>query len=252
MNNLTKIVIVIPCWKRADILSITMDNLDNFYHATKTKIDLTVLYIFSLNDPELKNILFNFRNANHPKDYIYSENKQLGKKLNDGIQYASLLQYDYIMNFGSDDLIHPDIIDLYMPYLALKIPMFGLKSVWFYEFDKQPFFFSYYNKNHIVGAGRMIHKNVIEKVTEKFGGIYDSNINRGMDTMSENRILECGYKQLIINSGTFPFIVDIKSETNINSFSDIRNSAKSKRCLGDEICDLENFYPVLFNYKQHV
>ncbi len=249
MDNLTKIVIVIPCWKRADILEITMDNLDNFYHETKTKIDLTVLYIFSLNDPELKTILFNYRKAVHPKDYIYSENAKLGKKLNDGIQYASLIGYDYIMNFGSDDLIHPNIIDLYMPYLAMKIPIFGLKSVWFYEFFKPPFFYSYYNTSHIVGAGRMIHKNVIKKVTEKFGQLYESNINRGMDTMSANRIMECGYKQLIISAGTFPYLVDIKSDTNINSFDGIRASAKTRNYFSNETCDLENFFPVLFKYK---
>lgn len=250
MSNLIKIVTVIPCWERADILAIIMDNLDHFFDQTKDKIDLTVLYIFSLNDPELKELLCNYRAATHKRDYIYSPNEKLGQKVNDGIEYASILEYDYIMNFGSDDLIHPSIIDLYMPFLAMRIPFFGLRSVWFYEFDRPAFFFSYYNENHIVGAGRMIHRNVISKVKESFGQLYDTIINRGMDTQSSNRIKELGYKDLIISSGSFPYLVDIKSDVNINSFETIQSSAKLRGYHSDEICEIEKFFPALIKHKQ--
>lgn len=251
MSNLIKIVIIIPCWKRANILSIVMDQLDYFHNATKNKIDVTVLYVFSLNDPELKQILQHYHNAIHTRDLIYSSNEKLGKKHNDGIRYAStMFEYDYIMNFGSDDLIHADIIDVYMPFMRMNVPLFGLKSVWFYEFKRPPLFFSYYNENHIVGAGRMIHRSVIDRVIDKFNGLYEPNLLRGMDTMSANRIMECGIKQLIIPSGTFPYIVDIKSEVNINSFEKIRSSAKRRGLFSLDTCDLEEYFPILYQYRR--
>jgi hypothetical protein len=133
-----------------------------------------------------------------------------------------MYDYEYIMNFGSDDLLHSDAIDLYLPYLTMKVPLFGLKSLWFYEFDKLPFFFSYYNQDHIVGAGRMIHRTVIDKVKQRFGCMYEPDIKRGMDTMSAARMKECGFVQTLVESGRLPLLVDIKSTININSFDSVK------------------------------
>jgi hypothetical protein len=253
MNKLPKIVMIIPCWQRADILSICMDQMDYFHNATQTKIDLTVLYVFSLNDPELKEILTLYKSAIHPRDFIYSANEQLGRKINDAIDYASILGYDYIMNSGSDDLYHPELIDLYLPFIYMEIPFFGIKSCWFYEFDRPSLFFSYYNSEWIVGAGRMIHKTVIEKVKNEFGELYLPNINRGMDTMSARRIMLFGYNQIIVNSKDLPLVVDVKSPVNINSFDSLINNTYNKPgCYTKPASYLENIYPVLAHHKNQI
>ncbi|MCL5459908.1 hypothetical protein M3M33_14825, partial [Loigolactobacillus coryniformis] len=87
-------------------------------------------------------------------------------------------------------------------------PVFGLASVWFYKRGETPFNFQNYNGNFLIGAGRMIHRNALNKVIGKFGGLYSPEINRGMDTHSANRLMECGYKQWVVYSGEVPLIVD--------------------------------------------
>lgn len=245
MKNLAKIVMIIPCWKRSDIFSLTINQLDYFFENTRHKIDLTVLYVFSLNDPELMEHLQLYRSATHSRDMIYSPNEKLGQKINDGIFYAGLIGYDYIMNSGSDDLYNPEIIDWYLPFINMEIPFFGLKSCWFYEFGKVPFFFDYYNGDHMIGAGRMIHKTVIESVTAKYEVLYEPTINRGMDTMSAQRILKCGFQNVVIDTGNEAMIVDVKSDVNINTFDQINAGAINSTSFKDENFELFGIFPLL-------
>lgn len=236
------IVIVIPCWKRSNVVQLVMKQLDVFYRETIDIIELTVLYVFSQEDPELLKLAYSFETANHKRDYIFSPNDQLGEKLNSGIDYAKKFEYDYIMNFGSDDFIHSSLIDTYMPFLRAEVSFFGINNLYFYEKGKCPVFFSYYNKPHLIGAGRMIHRRVVERVKERFGGLYGKNLKRGMDTFSAKRIMECGYEQVCIDIDIFPMIVDIKSDVNINSFNSV-----SQHCTNENqnIKFLEYNFPLL-------
>ncbi len=234
-----KIAIIIPCWKRADIAAMAIRQLDVFYQETKSKIDLIVIYIFSKSDPELRQLHNYYKDANHPRDYVYSANNRLGQKINDGISYAGQYNYDYIMNFGSDDLIHPNLIDLYLPLIKRSIMIFGINRVYFYKEGEDSIFFSYYNTPFVVGAGRMIHRQVIDTVVQLHTGLYEPTINRGMDTMSAKRMEKCGFKQTVVDPGNFPMIVDIKSDININSFQQLLYSHnvtnRLQRCSSDLI-----------------
>lgn len=216
-----KIVIVIPCWKRADIVDIVSKQLDVFFSETINSIELTVLYVFSMEDPELDHLYSIYIKANHKRDCIFSGNGLLGRKLNDGIKYAEKFNYDYIMNFGSDDIIHPDIIQLYQKSLDKELDIIGLNSVFFYNNDADPILYSYYNKPFLIGAGRLIHRRVIESVVREYGGLYKIDLNRGMDTFSGKRMKSLGFIENTLNSAEFPYIVDIKSDVNINSYKDI-------------------------------
>lgn len=219
-----KIAIIIPCWKRFEVLSLVMKQLDLFCDTVKNRIDVIVIYVFSANDPELDKIMLHYLQANHPRDYLYSPNEMLGQKLNDGIAHAKQFKYDYIMNCGSDDLLHPDLMKLYEEAIHDNEMLFGINRVYFYEKGKDPLLFSSYNHPYLVGAGRMIHKTVINCAFHQYGGLYDPGIKRGMDTMSSKRMNEMGFTELTVNPGLFPCVVDIKSEVNINSFSKINQS----------------------------
>lgn len=216
-----KIVIVMPCWKRAEIVDLVARQLDILFRDTKQTIDLSVLYVFSLEDPEIDQLFSIYLKANHHRDCMFSSNKLLGKKLNDGIQYAAKYKYDYIMNFGSDDLIHADIFKLYAEALARDCDIIGINKVFFYNQVSNPVLFSYYNKPNLVGAGRLIHRRVITKVMLNFNGLYKDDLCSGMDTFSAHRMRMCGHLQTVLDPGEFPYIVDIKSDVNINSFDKI-------------------------------
>lgn len=222
--------------------------LDIFYFETDEKIDLTVMYVFSKEDPDLSKLEYIYDFSNHKRDKIYSSNSRLGKKLNDGINAAILkYDYDYIMNGGSDDLFHPKMIDLYLPYILNKTKIFGLNKLYFYQKGKDPLFFQYYNTPHLVGAGRMIHRSVINAVKYKYTDLYDNDIRRGMDGMSARRMINCGFKQTIIDPDTFPMLVDIKSDENINSFERIVLNAKRRAVKSKTDLLKKHFY--VLNYE---
>jgi hypothetical protein len=246
-----KVVIIIPCWKRAEVAGLVFKQFDVLFETTKSKIDLMVIYIFSLSDPELKELINHYKSSNHPRDYIYSANARLGQKINDGIDYASRYQYDYIMNSGSDDLIHPNIIDLYLPFINDKVLIFGLNKLYFHKQGEHPIFFSYYNTPHVIGAGRMIHKKVIQSVLKQYPGLYAPDINRGMDTMSAKRMHEFGFEQTVIDPGEFPMIVDIKSDVNINSFEELLYCNNSLRRVAKCSIDILTKEFELLNTPDH-
>ncbi|MDD3194396.1 MAG: glycosyltransferase family A protein [Paludibacter sp.] len=227
--NKIKIAIVIPCWKRSIVLEYVMNQFDLLYQKTPNYVDVMVIYVFSKNDPELPQMLFNYLKSNHQRDYIYSANEFLGQKLNDGIWLALNYNFDYVMNCGSDDLIHPKLFDLYKKHLLNKELLFGINKLYFYKDDQDPLFFSGYNKPYVVGAGRMIHKSILMHVFSEYGGLYSKDINRGMDTMSSNRMHEIGYVEKTVNPGKFPYVIDIKSNININSFQKINRSGNATK-----------------------
>jgi len=244
-----KIVIIMPCWGRSEVFELVCKQLDLFFDRTKSKITLTVLYIFSSEDPELVELTAIYDACEHTRDMIFSGNDKLGKKINDGIEYAARFNYDYILNFGSDDLIHPGLIDKYLPFIKANVPLMGISSLYFLKKNEDPVFFFYYNSPHVIGAGRMIHRSAIQSVVSKFGGLYDPDICRGMDTHSARRLRECGYGQQVIYRGEFPYIVDIKSEVNINSFDSITQPKNNDRYRQSKMSVLESAYPILQSFN---
>lgn len=246
MENKSKIVMIIPCWKRPEILSVVCKQLDFFYHETIDKIDLTVLYIFSNEDSDLDKLEEVYKNINHKADRIYSSNYYLGNKLNDGIEYASKFNYDYVMNMGSDDLIHPDIIDLYLPYIKYNIPFIGISSLYFYKKHEQVLFNHDYNNPYLVGAGRLIHISAVKNVIARFGTLYSTTLNRGLDTNSAKRLMECGYNPCSVYNGDFPYVIDIKSSININTIDKV---IQSKNIVNAKFSFLAGYYPILRLYR---
>ena len=243
-----KIAMIIPCWGRAEVFDLVCAQLDVFHSETQDKIDLIVLYIFSPEDSELQELELIYHDANHTRDRIYSKNSQLGKKLNDGIEYASRFEYDYIMNMGSDDLIHPGLIDLYLPFMKAQVPIIGISSLYFLTKNEDPIFFFYYNSPHVIGAARMIHISVVQRVNLIKGSVYSVDIRRNMDTNSARRMYECGYNQKSIYKGDFPYIIDIKSDVNINSFQHITREVNHDRYRRVKATILKREFEVLKSF----
>lgn len=209
-----------PCWQRPDILSLAVKNLDTFCNST-SRVKLSVLYVFSPEDPELKSIETIYEEANHTRHKIYFSNEDLGAKMNAGINEALKISFDYLMNIGSDDLLHPSLIDFYFPFIAINEPVFGVDSCYFYEVDKDPVCFSYSIPNRVIGAGRMISHTVISMLIRKYSYVYLPTLKRGLDGDSAERMRLEGYKEKQIKIGLTPLIVDVKSEININDFDKI-------------------------------
>ena len=79
-----------------------------------------------------------------------------------------------------------------------------------------------------IGAGRMIHRSILDKLASKKLNLYDNFANDGMDTGSEQRITKfTKVEPLLIDTKKEPLILDIKTATNINPFILIKRRAEN-------------------------
>lgn len=221
-----KVVILIPVYKRPEVLKLCLKSLALFIQRVSWEIQVVCLL-----SPEDKYLKENEKRVkSHGFKAIYFKNLPVSDKMNAGIAWIyKNLRFDYLMNFGSDDLIHPKIEALYEPFVQKTTPLFGVNSLYFHELnEKKTLFFHTYNFTGSIGAGRMIHFSVIDRIMKEKVPIYEPGLDSGLDTSSAMMIKRMtGVVDVGIECGTFPYIVDIKTTTNINPMFVIEIRAKN-------------------------
>lgn len=238
-----KILILIPVYKRPEVLQICLKSLKWFISQVKSW-DIEVICLLSPEDKDLKNNQKIVKK--HDFQAIYFRNLPVANKINAGIEWIiENKTFDYLMNFGSDDLIHPSIEQLYAPYFEKKLLFFGITTLFFYELrTKKTLFFNTYNHNGSIGAGRMIHSSILLKFVEQQYPLYEPGLSAGLDcssAMSIKRVLNV--PDVYIDSGEFPYIVDIKTDTNINQLMHIETRTKCIKYFPND--HLKQFYEIL-------
>ena len=237
-----KILILIPVYKRPEVFKVCLENLKWF--ASQVSWTIEVVCVLSPDDEDMK------LNEKLVKKYghkaVYWENLPVAEKMNAGLQWVCRNKdFDYLMNFGSDDLIHPEIEKLYAPLLAKKVKFFGINTLYFMDYaTHKTFFFNTYNNTGSIGAGRMIHKSILDKFIFDDYPLYDPGLSQGLDcssAMSIKRTLS--EVDVIIDSGGFPYIVDIKTNTNINHITHIETRTQHITYFPDN--HLNSYYPCL-------
>jgi len=217
------ILILIPIFKRPEIVKLFAKGLKRLMECGHEIIPLCIL------SPDDDYFEANLRLLDDFNLFEY-HNLPVGRKLNAGIQAALQFDWDYLMNFGSDNILNPEIWDLYEPYLKAGNPFFGLSNLYFYDNEtKECILMNNYARSVSCGAGRMIHRKVFDKLESKGLELYSDRLDSGLDTNSSEKLTGLGFKETIINSGCYPYILDIKSRTNINGFYLMKNWIKDEK-----------------------
>jgi hypothetical protein len=211
------VVILIPVWKRFELFEFVLGNLLYLIEAEKERTIIKIAIVASEEDSEYKR----YKEISNPYTTVFTyKNLPVGEKVNAGIDFVmDNYRFDYLMNFGSDDLIHPNLMDIYEPYMRHRIKFFGIDNLYFIN-SQQHKAYLYHRKGTLksVGAGRMIHYSVLEYFKQKNLDLYEPEKGAGLDGSSAKNILKHLKEiDLVIPVGSFPYIVDIKSEVNINS-----------------------------------
>ena len=103
--------------------------------------------------------------SHHGVQNIIHPNQPLGAKKNAGLRAALLLEWDYLLELGSDDLIHESLMDAYLTYMQSGVDFFGVRKVMFYDtISKQV---AQWENGFVIGAGRMIKRSVFTNVKNK-------------------------------------------------------------------------------------
>lgn len=137
---------------------------------------------------------------------IEIENKPHGRKMNRAIDSIIGLDFDYVMQLGSDNLISNKGMETNLKYMD-KYKFFGHTNLIMVDSKTKDCKVKKYG--NVFGAGRCIAKDVIKKAMP----LWLNDRERGMDVNSEQTIDEkCGLMPMPINDSE---VIDVKSEENI-------------------------------------
>ena len=182
----------------------------------------------------------NIKLAGSWSDYtIETENYPLGRKHNAGLIASLKIDYDHLMQLGSDNLICNELMGMYQ---VLDKEFFGTNNLLVIDAKtketKQKKYF------HIFGAGRMLRKDVIlECVYYKRERMYlwDDCLNSGLDYNSEMKFAQMGYLPFEVKTKN-PMVIDVKSEVNIWPFDKMDGNSYPFKDLQKTISEAEYKY----------
>lgn len=144
--------IYFACYKRIEILEIMLNGLERIKRQHKD-IEFLPFAVYS-NKPE----------GDLLKKYgvrsLKFSNKYLGRKKNAGLKELMKLEWDYLLELGSDDLISGKLIDLYKPLWEKVEDCFGVNACYF--LDGKTGKVAHFSHDYAIGAGRCIKKTVFK------------------------------------------------------------------------------------------
>lgn len=201
-----KILVFTPIWKRPEITRLYLDGLRRLIDACP--FDTVPFLILSREDPTYQEH-FDLV-MEHDINFVEATNKTLGLKKNIALNHLlKNEQFDYLLELNSDGILHPDIWDLYNPYMVNEIPLIGLRNLYFWDKVKNRVYFQweYAMDGQTFGSGRLYHRSIL---CENF---WDDNWRFGLDiaVLKRNNIKDFG-----IDTGFQPLMLDIKTATNLN------------------------------------
>lgn len=219
-----RIVCIIAMYGRHDIVRINVEMLQK-----QTKKLFKILLVVSTP----KDIKFAQELASkHPNiDHLYSVNQPLGLKWQNGVSYSKNYSPDAILINGSDDILSLNWVKKSFEYIKNGCDISG-KNEWFFcePLTKKLFKSKYIHniikkdyKPYTVGAGRMLSKNILDKMNWQ---VYPINKPKGLDTASLIKILKYGGKAEIINDNEI-FILSVKGTWSVITEKEIIKRAKT-------------------------
>lgn len=238
-----KILILIPCWKRPEILKICIQGIKHL-RQNITGHEFIPLFIISLEDPYIREIFALVKKYK----FITYKNKFIGEKHNAGVNYAlKNMEWDYLMNLGSDDVVNPDLFNNhYNNLLQDATPLLGLSDFHVYSwYEKLFYYLPQHNGPLCIGGARLIDRSILEWMHEHQYNLYSNELNHGLDANSFQRIYEqTGHQATSPLTGDLPMLVDIKTHTNINHLLQLKNYENVKTISSSKIYSV---FPALEN-----
>jgi len=159
--------------------------------------------------------------------YIEKPNEPLAEKFNATTRAAKLVNPDYVLCLGSDDIIHPSLMKLYIKHMIQGYDFIGILDMYFWDAvsGKCLYWGGYRDarrKNHTAGAGRLISKRLMES----WGwSPWENKHSKVLDNSMQEKLLRIPHSQALINiKNSNAFALDIKSDVNMTPFNQWDNS----------------------------
>lgn len=168
-------------------------------------------------------------------EWVETPNLPLGRKWNNICESAFKGEGDYLFVLGSDDLVSPALVQDYAAAAKKGVPYCAINECLFFgTIEQKAFRFS--QPGVAVGAGRMIHRNIMLAVNFR---PWEDGLNKALDHSMDKKMLfrRVAVKWMPVDDSRF--ILDVKSNVNIWSYDRLRSvkppeaevSPDTLRCL---------------------
>ena len=244
-----RLLVFLAVWKRPEITEICFVGLNRLIKNSRYPIEA-----FAVISEESMIPLCDKYNIK----WTFYKNEPVGEKKNHGLNEAMKLEWDYLLEIGSDDLVKDELIELYAPNFG-KYDLFGTKDA--IIINSEDGMCRRLNSDTTYGLGRCMSRKAVEcaygvdilalehiiaigrttaegergffkvemaEEQEKLGRIkilgkpryrlWKDDINRGLDNNSDFFFMKNGIGHRAIKTDK-PLCIDIKGEDNIWKFS---------------------------------
>jgi len=202
---MTKLLIYLAVWKRPQITELCFLGINRM--RKHPDYDIQVLAVIS------EESMIPLCEKYGVNCFMY-KNEPLGEKKNFGLSKAKEFDFEYLMEIGSDDLILNELLDDYKNYIG-KYDFFGINDAAYINSETGDCR-RLMSNNSTYGAGRMIHRRILEASNWK---LWNDNLSKGMDNNSILSLLRKGIGYKKVKPMAFPGVVDVKSDVNIWKFN---------------------------------
>ena len=227
MPKKIKVVILSCIWKRPEITKVFLQGLDRLMGGCPDWVNVSAVLVHSNQDDY--SLLKNHINVSpHSYHLVFNPNLPLGRKHNMGATFINdMVDFDYIMQLGSDNVVSNQIWKYYRPWMVAEKRFFGLTSLYLYHSGTGQFA-KYSSLSQVFGAGRCIHSSIIKQLIKGSAvHLWTDHKNRGLDIDSEKNIAaEIGFGKVRVMpiKTELPLLVDIKSELNLNKWEELEKA----------------------------
>lgn len=199
-----RLLIYLAVWKRPEITEICFKGIKRLQE--HPDFDISALAVIS----ETSMIELCER---YGVQWVMAENKPLGRKKNIGLQACKGIDFDFLMEIGSDDLVLNSLLDDYKKFMV-KYDFFGVREMGF--LDTETGKCRRWSSATVYGAGRLISRKALDKVGWK---LWRNEASKGLDMQSIIQLHKHGVQYWQIPTEDHPKVIDIKSEVNIWPFN---------------------------------
>jgi len=231
-----KLAIVSGVWKRPEVFEMFAQGI----HELEKMKQLEIVTIISGSEGEKSKKMV----ENHGFDYVEIPNQPLAVKMNAPVYRAKDLKVDFVLCLGSDDIISPELMEIYIDGMRKKADFIGVTDFYFYDTTtKKSIYWGGYKEPYrsgcTCGAGRILSKRLLNVWNwnlweTKHSHILDNSIDEKLRTTDHS-----SYTFAMADYNVFA--LDVKSSVNMTPFKLWPNS----QFINNSV--LENKFPYVFN-----
>lgn len=204
------VAIVTGIWQRPDVFKLFADGVTNLVSDT----DIDYVCIVAGSEGKRSRDLA----EGYGYEYIEKPNQPLADKMNSTVTYAKMLNPDYVLCLGSDDVITPELMNVYQHCMKRGTDYIATTDFYFYHIQKRQAMYwgGYREKNRIgiaCGAGRLLSRRLMK---EWDWTIWFNKDSKGLDNSMETRLKVTPHTRTVFSMKNYRvYGIDIKSDVNM-------------------------------------